>query len=190
MYYFFTFPLWYFTISVNTCNWYKINIQKSVACLCTNGEVLVVFVWHLQSFLYTVELGYFYFFFLAWLLWLQFPVLCWIEVLRESILVLRTLIGLVWYCSCTVVAWGISVPWSGIEPGPWQWKPQILIIGSPGNYQGLSLSRLWFFQWSCMDVRVGLWRKLSAEKLMLLNCGVGEDSWESLGLQGDPTCPS
>ena len=30
-------------------------------------------------------------------------------------------------------------------------------------------------------------RKLSAEELMLLNCGVGEDSWESLGLQGDPT---
>ena len=38
-----------------------------------------------------------------------------------------------------------------------------------------------------MDVRVGLWRKLSAEELMFLNCGVGEDSWESLGLQGDPT---
>ena len=35
-----------------------------------------------------------------------------------------------------------------------------------------------------MDVRVGLWRKLSTEKLMLLNCGVGEDSWKSLGLQG------
>ena len=30
-----------------------------------------------------------------------------------------------------------------------------------------------------MDVKVGLWRKLSAEELMLLNCG-GEDSWESL----------
>ena len=40
-----------------------------------------------------------------------------------------------------------------------------------------------------MDVRVGPWRKLSAEELMLLNCGVGEDSWESLGLQGDPTSP-
>ena len=26
--------------------------------------------------------------------------------------------------------------------------------------------------------------------LMLLNCGVGEDSCESLGLQGDPTSPS
>ena len=25
---------------------------------------------------------------------------------------------------------------------------------------------------------------------MLLNCGAGEDSWESLGLQGDPTSPS
>ena len=24
---------------------------------------------------------------------------------------------------------------------------------------------------------------------MLLNCGVGKDSWESLGLQGDPTSP-
>ena len=40
-----------------------------------------------------------------------------------------------------------------------------------------------------MDVRVGLWRRLSAEELMLLDCGVGEDSWESLGLQGDPTSP-
>ena len=28
------------------------------------------------------------------------------------------------------------------------------------------------------------------QKLMLLNCGVGEDSCESLGLQGDPTSPS
>ena len=40
-----------------------------------------------------------------------------------------------------------------------------------------------------MDVRVGLWRKLSTEELMFLNCGVGEDSWEFLGLQGDPASP-
>ena len=40
-----------------------------------------------------------------------------------------------------------------------------------------------------MDVTVGLWRKLSAEELILLNCGVGEDSWESLGLQGDEIQP-
>ena len=33
-------------------------------------------------------------------------------------------------------------------------------------------------------------KKLSSEELMLLNCGDGEDSWESLGLQGDPTSQS
>ena len=31
--------------------------------------------------------------------------------------------------------------------------------------------------------------KLSAKELMLFNCGVGKDSLESLGLQGDPTSP-
>ena len=40
-----------------------------------------------------------------------------------------------------------------------------------------------------MDVSQTI-KKLSVEDLMLLNCGVGEDSWESLGLQGDPTSPS
>ena len=39
-------------------------------------------------------------------------------------------------------------------------------------------------------MRVGRWRKLSVEELMLLNCGIGGDSWESLGLQEDPTSPS
>ena len=41
-----------------------------------------------------------------------------------------------------------------------------------------------------MDVIVGLWKRLSTEELMLLDCGVGKDSWESLGLQGDPTIHS
>ena len=42
-----------------------------------------------------------------------------------------------------------------------------------------------------MDVRVGLERKLSAEILVLLNCGVGEDSLSvPLGQQGDPVSPS
>ena len=40
-----------------------------------------------------------------------------------------------------------------------------------------------------MDVGAGLWRKLSPEELMLLNCDGGEDSWESLGLQGNPPSP-
>ena len=42
-----------------------------------------------------------------------------------------------------------------------------------------------------------LWEKVeggmiwenSTEELMLLNCGVGEDSWMSLGLQEGPTNP-
>ena len=33
-------------------------------------------------------------------------------------------------------------------------------------------------------------RNLSSEELMLLNCGAGEDSWESLGQRGDQTSPS
>ena len=52
--------------------------------------------------------------------------------------------------------------------------------GPSSQGYGFSSGHVW-------DVRVGLWRKLSAEELMLLNCGVGEDSWESLGLQGDQT---
>ena len=55
--------------------------------------------------------------------------------------------------------------------------------------KGSSSQGYGFFQWSCMDVTVGLWRKLSAEELMLLNCGVGEDSCEPLELQGDPNSP-
>ena len=34
------------------------------------------------------------------------------------------------------------------------------------------------------------WTIKKAELSFLLNCGVGEDSGESLGLQGDPTSPS
>ena len=30
-------------------------------------------------------------------------------------------------------------------------------------------------------------KKAECQELMLLNCGVGEDSCESLGVQGDPT---
>ena len=33
-------------------------------------------------------------------------------------------------------------------------------------------------------------KKLNAEKLILLNYGAGEDTCESLGLQGDPISPS
>ena len=33
-------------------------------------------------------------------------------------------------------------------------------------------------------------KKAECRRINILNCGVGKDSWESLGLQGDPTSPS
>ena len=45
-------------------------------------------------------------------------------------------------------------------------------------------------QWSCLEnLRDGGAWWAAAKELMLLNCGIGEDSWESLGLQGGPTSP-
>ena len=32
-------------------------------------------------------------------------------------------------------------------------------------------------------------KRLKPEDLLFLNCSVGEDSWKSLGFQGDPTSP-
>ena len=41
-----------------------------------------------------------------------------------------------------------------------------------------------------MDVRVGPQRRLNDEELILLNCGAGEDSLESIGQQGDQNSQS
>ena len=41
-----------------------------------------------------------------------------------------------------------------------------------------------------MGLRFGPQRRLSAEELMFWKCGAGEDSRESLGLQGDQTSQS
>ena len=69
---------------------------------------------------------------------------------------------------------------------------QTMLLMTMGNKQNIKIFFLMlvYITWFFMDVRVGLWRKLSAKELMLLNCGVGEDSWESLRLQGGPTSPS
>ena len=42
--------------------------------------------------------------------------------------------------------------------------------------KALSSQSYVFFQLSCMDMRVGPLKKVNAEELMLLNCGVGEGS--------------
>ena len=74
---------------------------------------------------------------------------------------------------------GEDVSWqwarSDSEQKPWDIRRQSV------NESIWSKSR--FSQESCMDVIAGPSRRLSAEELMLLNCGAGEDSWESLGLQ-------
>ena len=54
--------------------------------------------------------------------------------------------------------------------------------GPSSQTYGFSSGHVWMWELDC--------KKLSTKELMLLNCGVGEDSWESLGLQGDPTSPS
>ena len=48
---------------------------------------------------------------------------------------------------------------------------------------GFSSSHVWMWELNYKE-------SWALKELMLLNCGVGEDSWESLGLQGDPASPS
>ena len=54
-----------------------------------------------------------------------------------------------------------------IQPAIYMWD--LKFPAEMASSQGYGFS-------SGMDVRVGLWRKLSAKELMLLNYGVGEDS--------------
>ena len=54
--------------------------------------------------------------------------------------------------------------------------------GPSSQGYGFSSSRVWMW--------VGPKRRLSAEELMPSNCGAGEDSGESLGLQGEQTSQS
>ena len=80
-----------------------------------------------------------------------------------------SMVSALWFPLATpTILLGFFLPWAW---GLSSWLLQQSTATAP--YLGW---RLWFFQWSCMDVRVGMWRKLSAEELFLLNCGVGEDS--------------
>ena len=48
---------------------------------------------------------------------------------------------------------------------------------------GFSSGHVWMWELDCEE-------SWELKNWWGLNCGVGEDSWESLGLQGDPTSPS
>ena len=78
----------------------------------------------------------------------------------------------------------LSIDIKTIKENPMKILRNIIADKSPSNQSyGFPSSHVW--KWDLDDKR-----KLSAKELMLLNCGVGEDSWESLGLQGDPTSQS
>ena len=55
--------------------------------------------------------------------------------------------------------------------------------GPSSQGYGFFSGQFWMWTLDCEESWV-------PKTMMLLNCGVGEDSWESLGLQGDPTSPS
>ena len=46
-----------------------------------------------------------------------------------------------------------------------------------------------FFPVVMCGCQIWTMKKAGAEELMFLNCAAGQDAWESLGLQGDPTSP-
>ena len=77
-----------------------------------------------------------------------------------------------WWCS------------NGIKKCLLLWRKVMVNIGSILKSRDITLStkvhlvKAMVFPVIWMDMRVGLWRKLSPEELMLLNIGVGEDSWE------------
>ena len=60
------------------------------------------------------------------------------------------------------------------------------IFSTQGLNPGLPHCRQILYQLSHREAQ----RKVTAEQLMLSNCGAGEDSWEPLGWQGDQTSQS
>ena len=54
--------------------------------------------------------------------------------------------------------------------------------GPSSQGYGFSSGQVWMWE---LD-----YKEIEYQRIDALNCGVGEDSWESLALQGDPTSPS
>ena len=81
-----------------------------------------------------------------------------------------------------VLEWG-AIAFSNDQPRQHVKKQRCYFANKDPSSQsyGLFSSHIWMWELN--------YKESWAEELMHLNCGVGEDSWESLGLQGDPTSP-
>ena len=88
----------------------------------------------------------------------------------------------------------MNVSYSSFLVVIWSWIARLLsspytsILGFAIDWWG----HVWMWELDCEEYWVPKKPVKKAdceEELMLLNCGVGEDSWESLGLQGDLTSP-
>ena len=78
---------------------------------------------------------------------------------------------------------GMLRSWGHKESDPTEglnWTEPNQVPSSQGY--GFSSSHVWMW--------AGIWRRLSAEELMPLHCGVGEDSWESLDCKENPPVQS
>ena len=86
----------------------------------------------------------------------------------------------------SILAWRIGRLW-GLKQSyktehTWAYPHQIDLIDI---LRHSTVPHLFAMKW-----KVRLVKAMVFPVVMLLNCGVGEDSWESLGLQGDPTSTS
>ena len=96
--------------------------------------------------------------------------------------------GLQNHCRWWLQPWNSKTltPWKESYDQPRQHiKKQRLYFANKGlssQGYGFSSGHVWMWELDCEES----W----APELMFLSCGVGEDSWESLGLQEDPTSPS
>ena len=69
-----------------------------------------------------------------------------------------------------------NVPRSGLQGQTVQVYSALLVKGlAVQSTLALAMCKSCCFQWSCMDVRVEPYRRLSTEESMLSNCGAGED---------------
>ena len=97
-------------------------------------------------------------------------------------------LGLQNHCRWWLQPWNqkMLIPWKETYDQPREYiqkqRHYFANKGPSSQGYGFSSSHVWMWESDCEE-------SWAPKKLMLLNCGVGEDSWESLGLQGDPTCP-